>query len=45
VSVANKIQHVRITPRLRPGQQDDLSRLRIALCAVFAAPPELSGPA
>jgi MFS family permease len=37
VSLVNKIQHVRITPRLRPGQQGDLGRLRVALCAVFAA--------
>ncbi len=37
MSLVNKIQHVRITPRLRPGQQGDLGRLRVALCAVFAA--------
>ena len=37
MSLVNKIQHVRITPRPRPGQQGDLGRLRVALCAVFAA--------
>jgi MFS family permease len=37
VWLVNKVQHVRITPRRRPGRQGDLSRLRAALCAVFAA--------
>jgi MFS family permease len=37
VWLVNKVQHVRITPRRRSGPQGDLSRLRAALCAVFAA--------
>jgi MFS family permease len=37
VWLVNKVQHVRITPPRRPGPQDDLSPLRTALCAVFAA--------
>jgi hypothetical protein len=48
VSLVNKVQHVRVTPRrirdhIRPGRprdhsrQGDLGRLRVALCAVFAA--------
>jgi MFS family permease len=34
VSLVSKVQRVRLTPRRRPG---DLSRIRVALCAVFAA--------
>jgi hypothetical protein len=34
VSLVGKVQRVRLTPRRRPG---DLGRIRVALCAVFAA--------
>jgi MFS family permease len=34
VSLVNKVKHVRVTPRRRSG---DLGRVRVALCAVFAA--------
>ncbi|HEY2261797.1 MAG TPA: MFS transporter [Streptosporangiaceae bacterium] len=33
----SKIQHALVTSRRRPGGPGDLGRLRIALCAVFAA--------
>ena len=35
--LVNKFRHVLVTSRRRPGRQGDLSRLRVALCAVFAA--------
>ncbi len=34
MSLVNKVKHVRVTARRRPG---DLGRIRVALCAVFAA--------
>ncbi len=34
MSLVNKVQRVWVTPRRRPG---DLGRIRVALCAVFAA--------
>ncbi|HEY2270432.1 MAG TPA: MFS transporter, partial [Streptosporangiaceae bacterium] len=34
MSLVGKVQRVRLTPRRRPG---DLGRIRVALCAVFAA--------
>jgi MFS family permease len=37
VSPVDKIQHVLAESRRQPGGPDDLGRLRIALCAVFAA--------
>jgi MFS family permease len=40
VSLVNKVQHQRVTARLRSGEASrasDLARLRGALCAVFAA--------
>jgi MFS family permease len=37
VSPVDKIQHVLVASRRRPGGPGDLGRLRIALCAVFAA--------
>lgn len=40
MSLVNKVQHRRVTTRRRPGaasRASDLTRLRAALCAVFAA--------
>jgi hypothetical protein len=37
VSPVNKIQHALVTSRRPRGGPGDLGRLRIALCAVFAA--------
>jgi MFS family permease len=37
VSLVNKVRRVLVISRRRPGRPDDLSRLRFALCAVFAA--------